>query len=122
MDFDNVARSLPKAMIDEFERATESGVWSNGIPMTQRQIDICRQAIEIARAASGAIKYQTQSPGTQQSAEESTEESAEEVARDSAAESIRRTNFGLQKHHNMAANRLPDPRQRIPSTLTTSIH
>lgn len=49
MDFLGVARSLPKSMIEEFERAIESGYWKNGMRMTSQQMDICREVLEIKR-------------------------------------------------------------------------
>ena len=50
MDYYRLVRSLPKSMIEEFERVTETGYWRNGMPMTSQQIATCREVLAINRA------------------------------------------------------------------------
>ena len=45
--FVNTALTLPKAVCEEFERALRSGVWSNGMPMTPKQRQICVEALQL---------------------------------------------------------------------------
>jgi len=46
MKFAAVVHSLPESICKEFERALKEGTWSNGIPLTRRQQQICRDALE----------------------------------------------------------------------------
>lgn len=50
MDYFCLVQSLPKSMIEEFELATRNGCWKSGIPMTARQMEICREVVAIARS------------------------------------------------------------------------
>ena len=43
--FENIVSQLPIEILHEFQRALNSGTWSNGMRLTQKQRRICHHAL-----------------------------------------------------------------------------
>lgn len=50
MDFETTVLNLPAQILKEFEQAVQTGHWGSGLPLTDEQRNICKQALTLRYA------------------------------------------------------------------------